>query len=113
MSDIDDPKYKDAAFQIAEAEPRHLGQPTSPPINWRLEIGLDGAPPLLRVLLADGRAVRRGLPPLQDLRSLRAEKQATKVHPAVVEITEDRDTANGEVWNPPPFYKEPPLKRRK
>ena len=64
MPDIDytDPRYKEAAIQIAEAEPRHLDQPTSPPIHWRLEIGPEGVPPLLRVLLADGRTVRRNLP---------------------------------------------------
>jgi len=58
MSEIDytDPRFKDAAFEIAEATPRHLDQPTTPPIHWRLEGDL------LRVLLADGRTVRAPLP---------------------------------------------------
>jgi len=57
MSEIDytDPKYKDAAFALAEATPRHLDRPTTPPIHWRLEGDV------LRVLLADGRTVRAPL----------------------------------------------------
>jgi len=64
MSDIDytDPKYKDAAFALAEATPRHLDRPTTPPIHWRLEVGADHDPPILRVLLADGRTVRGVVP---------------------------------------------------
>ena len=49
-------EYKAAAYAIAEAAPRHLDQPTTPPIHWRLEGDL------LRVLLADGRTVRGPLP---------------------------------------------------
>ncbi len=51
-----DPALKDAAFKLAEETPRHLDQPTTPPIHWREEAGL------LRVLLADGRTVRGPLP---------------------------------------------------
>jgi hypothetical protein len=56
------PRYKDAALALAEATPRHLDQPTTPPIHWRLEVGADHDPPILRVLLADGRTVRGPLP---------------------------------------------------
>ena len=47
-----DAALKSAAYALAEATPKHLGQPTSPPQGWRLE-GAD-----LVVLLADGRKVR-------------------------------------------------------
>ena len=46
---MNDPAFKSAAYAIAEAAPRHLDQPTTPPIRWRLE----GAN--LVVILADGR----------------------------------------------------------
>ena len=46
---MNDPAFKTAAYAIAEAAPRHLEQPTTPPIRWRLE----GAN--LVVILADGR----------------------------------------------------------
>ena len=46
---MNDPAFKTAAHAIAEAAPRHLDQPTAPPIRWRLE----GAN--LVVILADGR----------------------------------------------------------
>ncbi len=46
---MNDPAFKTAAYAIAEAAPRHLDQPTTPPIRWRL----DGAN--LVVILADGR----------------------------------------------------------
>ena len=57
MDEIDytDPKLKEAAFILAEKTPRHLDQPTTPPIHWRLE------GEILRVLLADGRTVRAPL----------------------------------------------------
>ena len=57
MSEIDynDPKFKAAAFILAEKTPRHLNVPTTPPIHWRLE------GEILRVLLADGRTVRAPL----------------------------------------------------
>jgi hypothetical protein len=62
MTDIEltDPKYKDAAYQIAKETPA-LKDPTTPPIHWRLEGGKDGIPLVLRVLLADGRTIRRPL----------------------------------------------------
>jgi len=50
---MNDPICKSAAYALAEATPKHLGQPTSPPQGWRLE-GAD-----LVVLLADGRKVRQ------------------------------------------------------
>ena len=40
------------AYSIAENTPKHLDQPTTPPIRWRVEGDQ------LRVLLADGRTVR-------------------------------------------------------
>jgi hypothetical protein len=43
---------KTKAYALAEATPRHLNQPTTPPIAWRQE-GNE-----LVVLLADGRKVR-------------------------------------------------------
>ena len=46
---MNDPAFKTAAYAIAEAAPRHLDQPTTPPLRWRLE----GAN--LVVILADGR----------------------------------------------------------
>ena len=49
---MNDPAFKTAAYAIAEAAPRHLDQPTTPPIHWRVEGDI------LRVLLADGRTVR-------------------------------------------------------
>jgi len=53
---MNEPELKSAAFALAEATPRHLDQPTTPPIHWNLE----GA--ILRVLLADGRTVRAVYP---------------------------------------------------
>ncbi len=49
---MNEPELKSAAFALAEATPRHLDQPTTPPIHWQLEGDQ------LRVLLADGRTVR-------------------------------------------------------
>ena len=49
---MNEPTFKAAAYAIAEAAPRHLDQPTTPPIHWRVEGDI------LRVLLADGRTVR-------------------------------------------------------
>ena len=46
---MNDPAFKTAAYAIAEAAPRHLDQPTSPPIRWRAEDDN------LVVILADGR----------------------------------------------------------
>ena len=46
---MNDTTLKTAAYAIAEAAPRHLDQPTSPPIRWRKE-GDD-----LVVILANGR----------------------------------------------------------
>ena len=46
---MNDSAFKTAAYAIAEAAPRHLDQPTSPPINWQKE--KDN----LVVILADGR----------------------------------------------------------
>ena len=46
---MNEPTFKTAAYAIAETAPRHLDQPTSPPIKWRKE-GDD-----LVVILADGR----------------------------------------------------------
>ena len=47
--ETNDPAFKTAAHAIAEAAPRHLDQPTTPPIQWRV----DGDN--LVVILADGR----------------------------------------------------------
>jgi hypothetical protein len=55
---MNEPELKDAAYALAAAQPRHLDQPTTPPIHWREENGL------LRVLMADGRTVRGPLPDL-------------------------------------------------
>jgi hypothetical protein len=55
---MNDDQLKEAAFKIAEATPRHLDQPTIPPIRWSLEGDQ------LRVLLADGRTVRGVVPVL-------------------------------------------------
>ena len=52
---MNDPAFKTAAYAIAEAAPRHLDQPTTPPIHWRVEGDI------LRVLLADGRTVRASI----------------------------------------------------
>jgi hypothetical protein len=73
MSDIDytDPKYKDAAYAIAASVPP-LKDPTTPPIHWRVEGGADGQPLVLRVLLADGRTVRRPLPELHRTKQIKA-----------------------------------------
>ncbi len=47
--ETNDLAFKTAAYAIAEAAPRHLDQPTTPPIQWRV----DGDN--LVVILADGR----------------------------------------------------------
>ena len=93
-----DPRYKDAAIQIAEAEPRHLDQPTSPPIHWRLEVGPEGVPVLLRVLLADGRTVRRPLPKVKT-----AKVMTLPTHP--VAIPPQEKTGNLPASQPPAQHK--------
>jgi hypothetical protein len=84
-----DPALKDAAFKLAEETPRHLDQPTTPPIHWREDAGL------LRVLLADGRTVRGPMPvvgthgvrPLKakapELMALPARTHEVGVHPVI------------------------------
>jgi hypothetical protein len=59
---MDESEYKSLALKIAEETPRHLDQPTTPPIHWRVEG--EGTPQgyQLRVLLADGRTVRGVVP---------------------------------------------------
>ena len=52
-----------AAWALAEATPSYLGQPTTPPLSWRLEGDL------LIVVLADGRKVRGPMPIMQPVRS--------------------------------------------
>lgn len=59
---------KSAAYTLAEATPKHLDQPTTPPIHWDLEGDV------LRVLLADGREVRAPLADLQPKPTPRAPK---------------------------------------
>ena len=49
---MNDTALKTAAYAIAEAAPRHLDQPTTPPIRWHVEDDI------LVVILADGRKVR-------------------------------------------------------
>jgi hypothetical protein len=49
-------ELKKLAYQIAEETPRHLDQPTSPPLKW-LVVGDQ-----IRVLLADGRSIRAPMP---------------------------------------------------
>ena len=53
---MSDPSLEPAARALAEATPRHLGKPTTPPISWRREG--DG----LKVILADGRAIYGPMP---------------------------------------------------
>jgi len=56
---MNEPELKHAAFALAEATSKHLDQPTTPPIHWRLEGDPQNAGTyVLRVLLADGRTVR-------------------------------------------------------
>lgn len=52
---MNEPELNSAAYALAEATPKHLNQPTTPPIHWELEGDI------LRVLLADGREVRAPL----------------------------------------------------
>jgi hypothetical protein len=86
MTDIDltDPKYKDAAYEIAAKTPA-LKDPTTPPIHWRVEGGKDGLPLVLRVLLADGRTVRRPLPVVgaRHVSPKAPELMALPTHPAI------------------------------
>jgi anti-sigma factor ChrR (cupin superfamily) len=67
--------FKALAYQIAEEMPRHLDQPTSPPIRWKIEGGM------IRVLLADGRTVRVALP-----RKTAAKQVAATPPPAPVAL---------------------------
>ena len=111
MNDFDlmDPKYKSAAFILAEKTPRHLNVPTTPPIHWRLE------GEILRVLLADGRTVRAPLADQVPLRPAPEPKVSTapqKIQMVEVPATHIHD--NKKVAQPapvaePPVHKSPPV----
>jgi hypothetical protein len=81
-----DPDLEEAALALAEATPRQLDQPTTPPIHWRLEGDI------LRVLLADGRTVRapfaqyqmKGKPQPSQIMGLPARAQALGIRKPVI-----------------------------
>jgi hypothetical protein len=82
MSEViyNDPVLKEAAFALAEATPRHLDQPTTPPIRWREDAGL------LRVLLADGRTVRGPLKYTPFPKPKAPELMVLPTHPVILSV---------------------------
>ena len=79
---MNESELEKAALWLADHTPI-LRDPVSPPIRWVMEGDI------LRVLMADGRTFRKPLAEIKAALLEKAQEQARKVHPAVVEVTDD------------------------